>query len=110
MSQDQIGLAGGINTYDYVAGNPVSYFDTLGLARQYSAGGSATMTIGVLGTGLHFNGGFSIPEDCAQWGCYQLFIGGRLNTMGGIGGYLGGGVTATSGSSEGPLENSVGTP
>jgi RHS repeat-associated protein len=59
VSEDPIGLAGGINPYAYVSNNPMNFRDPSGLQQQQDCGERATFS----SAGIHFVYGI----ECAWW-------------------------------------------
>lgn len=81
VESDPIGLAGGLNTYSYVSGNPVNLIDPFGLVdRNYTPtwdGAHAGLALipspnGMLTVGVHYNGTNFISPSGQSWTPQQL--------------------------------------
>jgi RHS repeat-associated protein len=103
LQPDAIGYSSGVNLYAYVGNDPLNLIDPWGLETQYSFGIGGTLAFYVLGIGGNASLGISVPDRWSNLGGYQIFLTVQGNGMGGGGAYAGYGVSASRGTSSGPL-------
>lgn len=103
IQSDPVGLAGGVNTFVYVQQNPVSFYDLLGLSKQYSVSLNGLLAFLIPGAGGTLQFGVSVPDDTSKLNCYQIYGGLNLNVLLGVGAYAGFGGAYNESQTEGAL-------
>jgi hypothetical protein len=120
IQEDPLGVAGGVNVYQYNNGNPVSFSDAFGLVaadsgqagvdtcktlvREFSVGISGLAGVGLLGSPF-LGGGVSIGGNSSG----QFFVRFTASASAGVGTFGGVGASLGTGRSSGPLRAGLST-